>query len=104
MLCLMVMLLLIANTINVAADLAAMGTDPTLARRSTLLLCLGARPLVARARSDRDYERHAHILKWFTSALFAYVATAFVAHVDWSPAAYHFSCPRFNGTRVISWP
>jgi NRAMP (natural resistance-associated macrophage protein)-like metal ion transporter len=81
---LMVGLLLIANTINIAADIAAMGDALRLvAGGSTLLYvalfgigCLAAEILV-------PYHSYSRYLKLLTAALFAYVAAAFSVNVQW---------------------
>jgi Mn2+/Fe2+ NRAMP family transporter len=45
------------------------------------------------------YTRYVNYLKWLTVALFAYVLTAFVAHVDWGHALHATILPSlyFNG-------
>lgn len=79
-----VLVLLIANTINIAADLAAMGAA---ARRvlggpvQLYIVLLGTASLLLQVFVT--YDRYARFLKWLTLALFAYVAMAFVIPVDW---------------------
>ena len=81
---LMVGLLLIANTINIAADIAAMGDALRLVAGGPALVyvvlfgigCLAAEILV-------PYHRYSQYLKILTLALFAYVAAAFSVHVEW---------------------
>lgn len=81
-----VVLLLIANTLNIAADLAAMGAAAELAvglnhHAMTIafaLLTLGLQVFV-------PYHRYVRLLKWLTLALFAYVAVVVIVGV--SPAA-----------------
>jgi NRAMP (natural resistance-associated macrophage protein)-like metal ion transporter len=83
-----VFLLLMANTINIAADLAAMGAALQLvagghaALYAVLfgLLCLGIEVLV-------PYRRYAPILKGLTMVLFVYVGTVLSVHVPWRLAA-----------------
>src|SRR5947209_1279986 len=77
-------LLLIANTINIAADIAAMG--------EALYLVIGGlkheHALIFAATSVLlqvfvPYHRYAPILKWLTLVLFLYVAVAFMIDVPW---------------------
>jgi len=80
-----VALLLIANTINIAADIAAMGEALRLlvggsARLYSVivgLLCLTLQVLLR-------YERYVGYLKWLTLALLSYVAVVFTVHVPWT--------------------
>jgi NRAMP (natural resistance-associated macrophage protein)-like metal ion transporter len=79
-----VLLLLIANTINIAADLAAMGAAAKLVLGGPVQLhvvLLGTVSLLLQVFIT--YERYARFLKWLTLALFAYVAMAFVVPIDW---------------------
>ena len=81
-----VVLLLIANTLNIAADLAAMGAAAELAvginhHAMTIgfaLITLGLQVFV-------PYHRYVRLLKWLTLVLFAYVAVVIIVGV--SPAA-----------------
>ena len=80
-----VLLLFVANTINIAADLAAMGAaihlivgGPHHVYAAILaLVCLGLQIYV-------PFSRYAPLLKYLTLALFSYVATVFVIDVPWS--------------------
>ncbi len=80
----LVALLVIANTINIAADLAAMGDCLRLVVGGPALIyvavfgvvCLLAEVLI-------PYHRYAGYLKFLTMALFIYVATAFTVHIPW---------------------
>src|SRR5579883_2741509 len=82
-----VLLMLIANTINLGADLGAMGSavqllvgGPRLAYTAIIaLLCMGAQTFM-------PYTTYARVLKWLTLALFAYVGVVFVAHIPWGTA------------------
>ena len=83
----LVALIVIANTINIAADLAAMGAAVT-------LVIGGPAPLyallfgIACAATEVfiPYRRYAHILKWLTLVLFVYVAAVLSVRVDWISA------------------
>jgi NRAMP (natural resistance-associated macrophage protein)-like metal ion transporter len=85
---LIVGLLLIANTINIAADVAAMG--------DALKLVIGGRPqwyavgfglVSVLLQVFVPYSRYVRVLKWLTLALLAYVATVFVVHIPWAQVA-----------------
>jgi len=84
---LMVSLLLIANVVNLGADLSAMGAALALlaggnAGLYTLLfgiLCIGL-------EVGLSYPRYAAILKWTTLSLFTYVGVVMVANVPWPHA------------------
>ncbi len=82
LLVLIVSLLLIANTINIAADLGAMGNALELIAggRSEIYIVLFA--LVSLTlQIFVPFPRYAPILKWLTLALLAYVGTVLVVHV-----------------------
>jgi NRAMP (natural resistance-associated macrophage protein)-like metal ion transporter len=81
-------LLLLANTINIAADLGAMG--------AALQLLIGG-PAIAYTVSFAmvslllqvfvPYHRYVKILKWLCVALFAYVAVVFSVDIPWREVA-----------------
>ena len=83
----LVFLLVAANTINIGADIAAMGEAVRLVAGGSAhahafvlgLVSVGLQVLV-------PYRKYAPILKWLTMVLFAYVATAFTVHVNWGDA------------------
>jgi len=85
-----VALLLVANVINLAADVGAMGAAARLVLGGPawfyavfLSLCsLGLEVWV-------PFGRYAPFLKWLTLSLLAYVVTAFVVHVPWREALAH---------------
>jgi len=80
----LVALLVIANTINIAADLAAMGEAVRLVAGGQALvyaLVLGVVCLMAEVFVP--YHRYAGYLKMLAMALLVYVATAFSVHVPW---------------------
>jgi NRAMP (natural resistance-associated macrophage protein)-like metal ion transporter len=79
-----VTLLVAANTINIAADLAAMGEVLNLAIGGyafVYALAFGAFCVVAEIFIP--YHRYAGYLKLATFILFVYVATAFTVHMPW---------------------
>jgi len=92
-----VFLLLVANIINLGADLGAMGEALRLltggpARLYVVAFAVGCALLEVFSR----YERYVSILKWTTLSLFAYVATALVADVPWTRVAYDTFVPSFS--------
>jgi Mn2+/Fe2+ NRAMP family transporter len=78
-------LLLIANAINLGADLGGMGDALKLliggsAKLYVVLFAVGCATL----EIFSSYNRYVAILKWSTLSLFAYVATVLVVHVSWA--------------------
>jgi NRAMP (natural resistance-associated macrophage protein)-like metal ion transporter len=77
-------LLLAANTINIAADISAMGEALKLIAGGPAQLyavAFGVASLLLQVFIP--YRRYVRVLKWLTLALLAYVATAFVVHIPW---------------------
>lgn len=92
-----VILLLIANTINIGADIAAMGAAlRLLIGGSALLYSAGFAVLSLGLQIFIPYSKYVGVLKWLTLALFAYVLTAFVVHVPWATALRHTIVPDFS--------
>lgn len=80
----LVALLVGANTINIAADLAAMGASLKLvAGGNAALYALGFGVICLIGEIFIPYHRYASVLKFLTFVLFVYVATAFSVHVPW---------------------
>ena len=93
----MVMLLLIANVINLGADLGAMGAALGLLIPGPVLgftVAFGVVSILAEVFIS--YTRYSRILKWTTLSLFSYVAVVFVAGVDWSDAVRGIVIPSFT--------
>jgi len=94
-----VLMLVLANTINIAADLAAMGDAVKLlvggpARWYAAgfgLLSLGLQIFI-------PYHRYVRVLKWLTLALLAYVAVIFTIHIDWAQVGRAVVWPRVSLT------
>jgi NRAMP (natural resistance-associated macrophage protein)-like metal ion transporter len=81
---LLVALLVIANTINIAADLAAMGEALRLVIGGPAVLYAAAFGLgCLLAEVFIPYHRYAGYLKFLTLVLFAYVVAAFSIHIPW---------------------
>ncbi|MGY3618946.1 NRAMP family divalent metal transporter [Bradyrhizobium sp. USDA 10063] len=92
-----VALLFIANTINIAADLGAMADATTLlvGGHAILYVLLFGVASVA-AQIILDYKRYVAVLKWLTLSLFAYVAALAFAHISWREALAGIFIPRFS--------
>lgn len=83
----LVILLSIANTFNVAADLAAMGDSLKVLVGGPRVFYVAAFGGVSvLAQIFFDYKRYVAILKWLTLALFAYVITLAIVKVPWAQA------------------
>ena len=89
-----VLLLLIANTLNIAADVAAMGEVAELAtgfNRHLMTTCFVIGTLLLQIFIP--YHRYVRFLKWLTLSLLAYVAVLFTVHVPWREVALHTVWP-----------
>ena len=81
------LLLVVANVINIAADLGGMGQGAQLVTGvSSLVWTPLFTVLIIAFLFWSSYRLIARIFKWLTLVLLAYVATAFFAHVDWRAA------------------
>jgi NRAMP (natural resistance-associated macrophage protein)-like metal ion transporter len=90
-------LLLIANTINIAADVSAMGEALKLivgGPAQIYALAFGVVSLLLQVFIP--YRRYVRILKWLTLALLAYVATAFVVQTPWSEVLLRALAPHLS--------
>ena len=94
---LIVSLLFIANTINIAADLGAMADAPKLliGGHSIIYVVLFG-VLSVGAQIFFDYKRYVSVLKWLTLCLFSYVAALAVVKVDWSAALTGILLPQIT--------
>jgi Mn2+/Fe2+ NRAMP family transporter len=92
-----VALLLVANTLNIAADLAAMGEvaemvsaiDRHLMTAAFVFLTLGLQLFV-------PYHCYVRVLKWLTLSLLAYAAVLFTVHIPWGEALRRMVLPHFS--------
>jgi NRAMP (natural resistance-associated macrophage protein)-like metal ion transporter len=90
-----VLLLILANVINLGADLGAMGAALGLLIGGPKLLYAALFGLVCTLLEIfMSYARYAAVLKWATLSLFAYVAVVFAAHVPWGTALAGTLIPR----------
>ncbi|HEY0233426.1 MAG TPA: Nramp family divalent metal transporter [Afipia sp.] len=97
-----IVLLFIANTINIAADLAAMGDALKLLIGGPgilYVLVFGVASVVAQI--FLNYARYSAVLKWLTLSLFAYVAALFFAKVSWGEALRGIAIPQIQWTSAF---
>ena len=90
-------LLVVANTINIAADIGAMGEALQLVvggGQHFHSLAFGAVTVLLQVFVP--YRRLAHILKWLTLTLFAYVAAVFVVDVPWGRVLHDLVVPKLQ--------
>lgn len=91
---LLISLLLVANTINIAADIGAMGEAVTLLiGGSTVpwIIVFGAVCIAGQVYFS--YEGSVRVLKWLTLALFSYVAVILSVSVPWRDVAVQSVMP-----------
>jgi len=94
-----VSLLVFANTINIAADIAAMGDALHLViggPSHVYVVIFGVASLLLQV--FLTYQRYVRYLKWLTLALLAYVALVLTIRVPWSVVAAHSIMPHFAFT------
>jgi NRAMP (natural resistance-associated macrophage protein)-like metal ion transporter len=98
-----VLLLLVANVINLGADLSAMGDSMKMlfggsAARYTVafgFLCVALEVFL-------DYRTYSSVLKWTALSLFAYIAVAAVAHIPWGHATRSLFVPEIQWTAAYA--
>jgi NRAMP (natural resistance-associated macrophage protein)-like metal ion transporter len=92
-----VVLLFVANVINIAADLGAMA-DATklLIGGPGILYVVLFGVLSVTAQIFLNYKRYVSVLKWLTLCLFAYVGALVVAKVNWGEALTGIFVPRIT--------
>ncbi|MDW5442725.1 divalent metal cation transporter [Polaromonas sp. SM01] len=95
----MVLLLVMANTINIAADIAAMG--------EALQLVVGGGEhyhalffgvVTVLLQVFVPYRKLAPMLKWLTLFLFSYVIAVFLVHVPWTQVLHDLVIPKLQWT------
>ena len=96
-----VLLLVLANILNIAADVAAMGETAELVtgiNRHAMTVAFAAATLLAQVFVP--YHRYVYFLKWLTVSLLAYAAVLFTVHVPWREVALRTVWPdfRFDGS------
>jgi NRAMP (natural resistance-associated macrophage protein)-like metal ion transporter len=92
-----VALLVVANTINIGADLGAMAAAVKLLVGGPLLIYVAGFAVVTAAGAIfMRYARYVTVLKWLTLSLFSYVAVIFAVHVPWAQVARHMVWPHVH--------
>jgi Mn2+/Fe2+ NRAMP family transporter len=94
-------LLIVANTINIGADLGAMAAALRLLVAGPTVLYVAAFAVVTvLLEVFMRYARYASVLRWLTLSLFAYVGTVFAVGVPWGTVARNLVLPHleFSGS------
>src|SRR5712671_2707068 len=95
-------LLVVANVINIAADLGGMAAATTMVTGAPVALMVPVYGVViVSLLMWSSYRTIARIFKWLTLVLIAYVLTAFVARVDWRLALRATFVPRMEWSRAF---
>ncbi len=90
-------LLVVANVINLGADINAMGDSAAMilgGPKGAYAIGLGLVSLALQV--FLPYGRYVKVLKWLTLSLLAYVGVGFAAHVNWLEAARSTVVPTFH--------
>jgi Mn2+/Fe2+ NRAMP family transporter len=93
----LVLLVVGANTLNIAADVAGMSASAELVTRvpsGVWAVAFGA--LLIGVEVFASYDVFASIVKWLCLTLLAYIASAFVVGVDWVEALRHTVLPEIH--------
>lgn len=95
-----VLLVAVANTVNIAADLASMAAALRLIiPLDQTIGVIGFAILMAVSEILVPYHRYSRVLRWLCLSLLAYVAVLFVAKVDWHQVAVGTLVPHFDFTK-----
>ena len=93
----LVFLLVLANVINLGADLSAMGDSAALIggdHKALFAMAFGVVSLLLQV--FLPYERYVKVLKWLTLSLLAYVGVAFSVRLDWLDAFHSTVIPTMH--------
>lgn len=98
-------MLFAANAFNIGADLGAMAQGAQLLNPNLnfSMLVIFFTVVSLGLQIFTPYARYAKYLKWLAMVLFAYVASAILAHLNWSQVAHHAIIPsiKFNKDQVL---
>jgi NRAMP (natural resistance-associated macrophage protein)-like metal ion transporter len=95
-------LLVVANIINIAADLGGMAAATRLVTGAPTALTVPAYGIaIVVLLMWWSYRAIARVFKWLTLVLLAYVVTAFVARVDWRLALHATLVPQVEWSRAF---
>ncbi len=90
-------LLLIANTVNIGADLGAMVASLQLLIPMNFIAgVIGLTIAVTALEVLVPYHRYSRILKWLTLSLLAYIVTGFVIRPDWGAVLHSLAIPHIQ--------
>ena len=92
-----VLLLLVANTINIAADIAAMGEALQLVvggGEHGHAILFGLTSLILQVFIP--YQKYVKVLKWLTLSLLAYVAVVLMININWHDVIIHTLLPHIT--------
>ena len=91
------LLLFVANTINIGADVAAMGAAAQLlAGRGAVPFAVAAAAISLVLQIFVPYHRYVHYLKWATLVLFTYVGVVITVHIDWLDVGRRVIMPKVH--------
>jgi NRAMP (natural resistance-associated macrophage protein)-like metal ion transporter len=91
--------LLLANTLNIAADLAAIGDAvQLLVGGPQHVYSLAAGLLCVFLQIRIPYDRYISILKWLTLSLLAYAGVIFTVHIPWREVLHNAVFPQLQWT------
>ena len=95
------LLLFAANAFNIGADLGAMAKGLQLLDKGLSFSTgvIGFSILCLLLQIFLPYARYAHYLKWLAMVLLAYVASAIMAHLNWSDVIHHLITPSVQWTK-----
>lgn len=96
-------LLFCANTINIGADLSAMGEASALvAGGGRHVFTIGFAIASLLLQLFVPYQRYSSILKWLTLILLAYIALLFMVRIDWAAAGAGLVVPKIAGAGAVT--
>jgi NRAMP (natural resistance-associated macrophage protein)-like metal ion transporter len=96
-----VALVVVANTFNLAADLASMGAATRLVvPLPQELLVVAFTVLMLALEVWVPYHQYAKVLRWLALSLAAYVVVLFMVHVDWGQVAEKMLVPSLDLSRA----
>lgn len=94
-------LLLVANTINIGADLAAMGAvAQLLIPGSEIVYTVLFAVVVLVLEIWLSYKRYVRVLRWLTLSLLTYVAAAFAVNLPWGTVLHDFVSPSLDFSKL----
>lgn len=94
-------LVVVANTVNIAADLGSMAAAlQLLVPVPQLIGVIGFAVVIVLAEMFVPYHQYAKVLRWLCLSLLAYIAVLFVADVKWDQVVRDFFIPDFTWTKL----